>query len=166
MARSRRLAAALVVLTSFGCSTVPVHVTLPQLAIGEPAFAATVVAYTSAPVLGGNRLDILLNGDEVFQAKIAAIRAARKNINYAQYVFVVVDGVWSTIGSTNLDRRSFALNEELNLVVYDREFARRLEEIFERDLGESRPVTYPAWRNRGIMSRMLELLSLPIRDQL
>ena len=40
---------------------------------------------------------------------------------------MVVDGIWATVGSTNLDRRSFALNDEVNLVVYDRAVARRLD---------------------------------------
>ncbi|MGH2626490.1 MAG: cardiolipin synthase, partial [Anaerolineales bacterium] len=77
---------------------------------------------------------------------------------------MVVDSVWSTVGSTNLDRRSFALNEELNLVVYNAAVARRLERVFEEDLEQSRRVTYEQWSRRGLMSRMLEILSLPIRD--
>ena len=80
---------------------------------------------------------------------------------------MVIDGVWSTVGSTNLDRRSFALNDELNLVIYDRAIAGRLD----RDL---RPgpravpaaVTYEDWRRRGIGSRLLELLAVPIKGQM
>ena len=44
---------------------------------------------------------------------------------------MVIDGVWATVGSTNLDNRSFALNDELNLVVYDAPTAQRLEAIME-----------------------------------
>src|SRR5207249_9245723 len=44
---------------------------------------------------------------------------------------MVVDGLWSTVGSTNLDRRSFALNEELNVAIYDVDTAQRLERVFE-----------------------------------
>lgn len=79
---------------------------------------------------------------------------------------MVIDSVWATIGSTNLDRRSFELNEELNLVVYNAGVARRLERIFEADLERSRQVTYEQWKNRGFVSRVLEMLSLPIRGQL
>ena len=79
---------------------------------------------------------------------------------------MVIDSVWATVGSTNLDRRSFELNEELNLVIYNADIARRLERVFEDDLQRSRQVTYAQWNNRGIMSRFLELLSLPVRDQL
>ena len=51
---------------------------------------------------------------------------------------MVVDGVWSTIGSTNFDNRSFALNQELNLTMYDAALARRLEEIYQEDLKHSK----------------------------
>ena len=61
---------------------------------------------------------------------------------------MVIDSIWATVGSTNLDRRSFELNEELNLVVYNGEIARRLEGVFEEDLrGRVRHVQ--AWSNRG-----------------
>ena len=79
---------------------------------------------------------------------------------------MVIDSMWATVGSTNLDRRSFELNEELNLVVYNAAIARRLEQVFVKDLEESRPVTYERWRNRGFIARMLEALSLPLRSQL
>jgi len=79
---------------------------------------------------------------------------------------MVIDGIWATVGSTNLDHRSFALNEELNVVVYDRGVARRLEDVFEQDLANSRQVTYGDWRQRGLASRFLELLSVPLREQM
>jgi len=79
---------------------------------------------------------------------------------------MVIDGRWATVGSTNLDRRSLGLNDELNLVAYDSAFARRLEEVFESDLAQSKRVTYSDWQRRGILSRVLELLAVPIRDQL
>jgi cardiolipin synthase len=74
--------------------------------------------------------------------------------------------VWATVGSTNLDNRSFALNDELNVVVYNREIARRLEEVFAADIKVSRKVEYRRWSRRGIIDRFLELLTLPIREQL
>jgi cardiolipin synthase A/B len=79
---------------------------------------------------------------------------------------MVIDGVWATVGSTNLDHRSFALNEELNVVVYDGNVARRLEEVFRQDLANSRRVTYRDWSRRSLASRFLELLSLPLREQM
>jgi cardiolipin synthase len=99
---------------------------------------------------------LLRAGIEVYEYRAALLHSKT----------MVIDGVWSTVGSTNLDRRSFALNDELNLVIYDRAVARRLDEIFAEDLSLSRRVTYEDWRSRGIVSRLLELLAVPIKDQL
>jgi cardiolipin synthase len=79
---------------------------------------------------------------------------------------MVIDGVWATVGSTNLDNRSFALNDELNLVVYSAEVGRRLERVFAADLEHARRVEYGRWSRRGIVDRLLELVTVPIRDQL
>jgi cardiolipin synthase A/B len=79
---------------------------------------------------------------------------------------MVIDGIWATVGSTNLDHRSFALNEELNVVVYDGDIAQRLEKVFQQDLANSRPVTYRDWSRRSLASRFLELLSVPLREQM
>src|SRR5262245_38955977 len=69
------------------CGQVPPHLSLPALEIEQPSFAATLVGYTGIPVVGSNQVEILLNGDDIFPAKIAAIRSATKTINYADYVF-------------------------------------------------------------------------------
>jgi cardiolipin synthase len=99
---------------------------------------------------------LLRSGVEIYEYQAALLHAKT----------MVIDGVWATVGSTNFDRRSFALNDEMNLVAYDRPLATRLQQVFEDDLSRSRPLTYDAWRRRGIATRMLELLSVPIRDQL
>lgn len=79
---------------------------------------------------------------------------------------MVVDGIWATIGSTNMDNRSFALNEELNLTVYDAGIAARLEQDFTDDLKYSKKITYEEWRERGWSERLWEMFSFPIREQL
>jgi cardiolipin synthase len=79
---------------------------------------------------------------------------------------MVVDDVFATVGSTNLDNRSFALNDELNLVVYNRTVARQLEQIFVDDLARSTRLDYRGWRARGVLDRTLELLAFPIRNLL
>jgi cardiolipin synthase len=99
---------------------------------------------------------LLRRGVEIHEYRAALLHAKT----------MVIDSMWATVGSTNLDRRSFELNEELNLVVYDTEIARRLEEVFAKDLEHSRRVTYEQWRRRGFLARMLETLAIPIRSQL
>ena len=79
---------------------------------------------------------------------------------------MVIDGMWATVGSTNMDHRSFALNDELNLVIYDAGIARVLDGKFAEDLSYSKRLTFGDWKGRGIVSRMLEILARPVRDQL
>jgi cardiolipin synthase A/B len=79
---------------------------------------------------------------------------------------MVVDGVWATVGSTNMDNRSFAFNEELNLAVYDRNLASKLEEIFREDLKYSKKITYDAWAARPWRERFFELFAYPLQEQL
>jgi cardiolipin synthase len=79
---------------------------------------------------------------------------------------MVVDGRWATVGSANVDNRSFALNEELNVALYDGAMAARLEKVFADDLTHSRRLDAARWRARGPLDRMLELLAMPFREQL
>lgn len=79
---------------------------------------------------------------------------------------MVIDGVWATVGSTNLDNLSFAVNDELNIVVYNRGVAQRLEQVFREDIEHSRKITYEAWSKRGLTERLFELIAFPIRDLL
>jgi cardiolipin synthase len=79
---------------------------------------------------------------------------------------MVVDGTWATVGSTNLDNRSFALNEELNLSVLSPEVAGRLDRVFADDLAHARRVNYEEWRRRGLWARLIELVGLPLREQM
>ena len=78
---------------------------------------------------------------------------------------LVVDGQWVSIGSANLDNRSFALNNELNLAFLDRRLAARLIEIFQQDLKYTQPVTYEEWQ-RHTFRNLFYLPLIPLRDQL
>lgn len=69
---------------------------------------------------------------------------------------VIVDGGLSIVGSANFDNRSFELNDELNVVVFDRTVAARLHEDFERDLTKSRRLDLQSWRSRPLYVRARE----------
>ena len=69
---------------------------------------------------------------------------------------MVIDGLMTSVGSTNFDVRSFRLNDEANLNVYDAAFAARQIEVFESDLKQSRRVTIEAWRARPFTEKMHE----------
>jgi cardiolipin synthase len=79
---------------------------------------------------------------------------------------MVVDGLFATLGSANFDNRSFRLNEEDNVVTSDAATARRLEEMFERDLARSRPYSYAQWRSRSLAQRLSEWALRPFRSEL
>lgn len=68
----------------------------------------------------------------------------------------VIDGVWSTVGSTNLDWRSFLHNQELNAVILGAEFGAQMRAAFERDLAASLPITLEQWQRRTIGLRLKE----------
>jgi cardiolipin synthase len=83
----------------------------------------------------------------------AILRAGAEIYEYQPTMFhckvLVVDGLWSSVGSTNFDNRSFRLNDEANLNIYDRDFASQQETVFEQDLKRSRRVTLQEWENRS-----------------
>jgi cardiolipin synthase len=74
---------------------------------------------------------------------------------------MMVDDCWAVVGSTNFDYRSFAINDEVNLALLDRATTRRVVEDFERDLSNSKEITYEDWRRKRrfrIADRLLSLL--------
>jgi len=72
---------------------------------------------------------------------------------------LVVDGIFSTIGSINFDQRSMGLNAEESLSFYDVGFAAQMEAMFERDLARAHRISYEEWEHRGAAKRFAELFS-------
>jgi cardiolipin synthase len=70
----------------------------------------------------------------------------------------VIDGVWSTVGSTNLDYRSFLYNNETNAIIIGRRFGAAMEELFLEDLSKSIRVLPEEWRKRPLKSRVMETI--------
>ncbi|MBA2690700.1 MAG: cardiolipin synthase [Burkholderiales bacterium] len=71
----------------------------------------------------------------------------------------VIDGVWSTVGSTNMDWRSFLHNDEVNAIVLGEDFAKQMNDMFKADLANSKPVDPQQWQRRAIPERAKELLA-------
>lgn len=67
---------------------------------------------------------------------------------------LIIDDTWSVVGSTNFDHRSFGLNDEVNLVACEQELAGRMRELFDKDMAESRVITYNRWRKRPLFSKL------------
>lgn len=79
---------------------------------------------------------------------------------------MIVDKLLVSVGSTNFDNRSFRLNDEANLNIYDTAFAERQTRIFEEDLKNSRQVTYVQWAARPLKEKLAERLALLLESQL
>lgn len=93
--------------------------------------------------------DLLEAGVEVYERQNALLHAKT----------AVIDGIWSTVGSSNLDYRSFLHNDEVNAIILGRPFAGLMEEQFRRDIEESRRITQADWNDRSLWSRIKERLS-------
>ena len=78
---------------------------------------------------------------------------------------LVVDGLWSVVGSTNFDHRSFGLNDEVNLAALDEGLAARLQQDFQADLARARRITFAEWRRRPPYERINEWLGWIIERQ-
>jgi cardiolipin synthase len=78
----------------------------------------------------------------------AGIRIYEYRATMTHAKVLVVDGVWSVLGTTNIDNRSFEHNDEVNLALLDHAVAARLLQDYERDIRDSREVTLDAWRRR------------------
>lgn len=78
----------------------------------------------------------------------------------------IVDGEMVSVGSTNIDLRSFQLNDEASLNVYDRQFAALMTAVFEADLTRASEYSYQRWLDRPWTEKVMETIVQPIRSQL
>lgn len=90
--------------------------------------------------------ELLEAGVKIYQLKLAVLHAKT----------AVIDGKWSTVGSTNLDTRSFLHNSEINVVVLGEEFGNEMERAFQEDLRGSVEITLDQWRKRAWSDRIKE----------
>lgn len=97
--------------------------------------------------------DLLASGVKLYELESAFLHSKS----------IVVDGVWSSIGSTNFDWRSFVHNDEINVCVIDEGFAREMQQMFSADLSESREITLAEWKKRPLRQRLKEWFWLPLQ---
>ena len=93
--------------------------------------------------------DLLKGGVQLYERQGAMLHAKT----------VVIDGVWSTVGSTNLDWRSFLDNDEINAVVLGREFATQMSTMFSRDLKASQAIDPNTWEERPLHLKLKEWMA-------
>ena len=132
-------AALLDVIEAASMRGVDVKLVLPSFSDFPPALAAARFHYQA----------LLDAGVEVYERQHAWLHAKTG----------VIDGVWSTVGSTNLDRRSFLFNREVNAIMLGSEFAQRMERSFAQDMAHSTRIVADRWRRRSIAQRLEEWLA-------
>jgi len=96
-----------------------------------------------------NYSELLKGGVKVYERRNALLRAKT----------AVIDGVWSTVGSTNLDYWSLLNDDEVNAVVLNREFAVEMEKMFANDLAQSDQIQWDKWKNRPLLQKIREALA-------
>ncbi|CAN5295926.1 phospholipase D-like domain-containing protein [soil metagenome] len=118
---------------------VDVRIVLPGVPEVGPVFYAGRTFYN----------ELLESGVKIHELKLAVLHAKT----------AVIDGVWSTVGSTNIDMRSFAHNHEVNLVVLGEAFGAEMESAFKEDLSDSNEMTKEKWEQRPFSDRFKEWTS-------
>jgi len=132
-----------------------------------------------AALARGVKIQILLPGPitdaELVQSASRAtwgelIRAGAEIYQYQPTMFhckvMVVDGLWTSVGSTNFDNRSFRLNDEANLNVYDAGVAAEQAAVFAADLKHARRLSYEEWQGRPWREKLAERLAGLLNSQL
>ena len=107
------------------------------------------------PKYGGRSLysELLQSGVRLFHIQGGLLHAKT----------AVIDSVWSTVGSSNLDNRSFLHDAEANAVILDVDFADEMEQMFQDDLNQSEEIILEKWKRRGMKDRFLERLARVFR---
>jgi cardiolipin synthase len=98
---------------------------------------------------------LLLAGAEIYEYQPSMVHAK----------IMVIDGMWSVVGSTNFDNRSFGLNDEVNLVTLDRALAAQLRAQFDADIARGMRVNYDTWKKRSLFERGIEMAGFLIERQ-
>jgi cardiolipin synthase len=99
--------------------------------------------------------DLLNAGAGIYEYEFSMIHAK----------VTIIDGLWSVVGSTNLDNRSFGINDEINLAVLNSDVAMRLTRDFEEDASHARRVTLDDWEKRSPFERVLEWVGWVVERQ-
>lgn len=127
----------------------------------------------------GVAVEVLLPGQEIDSAMVRGASRHRWGDLLARGVRIfefeptmyhcktmIIDGLWTSVGSANFDNRSFRLNDEANLNILDREFAAGETHAFDQDLKRSREITHAVWRRRPAWQRATDATAALLRSQL
>jgi cardiolipin synthase len=151
-----------------------IHITTPYFLPDRYARAELIRAVKERGVevkviVPGTHADHLLTRRSSRRLFGKLLRAGAKIYEYRPSMIhtkvLLVDGMWSIVGSTNFDHRSFGINDEINLALFDPEIAERLERDFAEDLANSKAVNYWDWSRRSLIERGHEWLGWLLERQ-
>ena len=127
----------------------------------------------------GIEIEVLVPGPHIdtYIARLASrhcwgelLKAGIKIYEYRPTMFhckyMIVDGVWMSVGSTNMDNRSFRLNDECNLNIIDKKWVGEFAAVFEQDKLRAQEMTLEAWNSRPLRYKLLEQLAFLFRGQI
>ena len=164
----------LMYLLSIGAATRSIRLSMSYFVPDDVAIASFVDALKR-----GVKVQLILPGEHIDTAVVRRasratwgklLRAGAEIYEYQPTMFhckvMIVDDLWVSVGSTNFDNRSFAVNDEANLNVYDRAFARAQSAVFDADLERSRRISLEQWENRPWREKLAEHTSGLLSSQL
>jgi cardiolipin synthase len=96
----------------------------------------------------------------------AGVKISEYQPTFYHCKLVIVDDIWTSIGSTNIDDRALRLNDEANINFFDRGVAASQVEIFNKDLAASRPYTLADWQRRTANEKFSDWLATLTRSQI
>lgn len=154
-----------VLLSAIDAARVSVHVTMAYFVPGPDmvqAFCDAAQRGVRVSLLLPGRSDfaLVLHGGRSYYSQLLTCGVAIHEMDDAllHAKTAVIDGVLSTVGSSNMDWRSFVMNSEINVLVLGAELGEEMEALFEKDLTSARRVDPDAWERRGAGQRLLETL--------
>lgn len=150
-------------LTAIGGARRSVHMTMSYF-VPDPQTSDFLVAAAQRGVevtlvlQGKSDSELVLRaGQSYYQRLLAAgVKIYERSDTLLHAKTAVIDGVWSSVGSSNVDWRSFLHNDEVNVIVFGAEFGNEMEALFKRDVAQSRQITPESWQTRGAWRRMQE----------
>lgn len=96
----------------------------------------------------------------------AGIKISEYQPTFFHWKLIIVDDIWTSVGSTNIDDRALRLNDEANISLFDQEFARAQTALFDKDTAASKPYTFSDWQSRSTSQKVTDWVSSLARSQI
>jgi len=160
--------------TLIASATKTIHITtpyfLPDSSLAEALIEAIKKRGVQVRILvPGTKSDLWLTRSASRRGYGPLLKAGAQVFEYQPSMMhakiLLIDGLWSVVGSTNFDQRSFAINNEVNMAVREPALNQRLEDDFINDLNDSRELSYDEWLRRPWVERAPEFFGWIIQQQ-